>query len=104
MAKKHGPNWKKALRAEVAAAIQGKAGTTAPAVVQPGTIASSPVPSPASSLKTPHDANAVVIMSDLRRIGFVAAFLFALLITAAITDHTTDWLNRAADSFANTLN
>ena len=102
MAKKS--QWKKAIRAEVAAALQNQ--TTGQPAFVPSGVQSNP-----STQKNPTSHNQVmtatgndlVILSDLRRIFWVALVLFALLVTTTITDRKNHWLDRFATTISHSV-
>lgn len=94
MAKKQ--HWKKAIRAEVAAALQTKTASQAP---------SAPAAGPARDQNKPHATAAasplpVTSLGDVRRVIIVAAVLLVLLALTTITDQKNHWLDALANRVA----
>ena len=92
-------HWKKAIRAQVAATMQGGGASLAAQTPAPTTaIAAS------TSGSTASHAGAVTIgyHHDLVRIIWVAGILLILLIAAAITDQKTGWLDQLATQLSAT--
>lgn len=102
--------WKKAIRAQVAAALQGQPRKPA----QESDIPASPSPAGRAgvggsnqelannpqhrSSTAPLSVSDLSYRQDVLRIGWVAVILLILLASLAVTDHRTQWLDRVAAS------
>ncbi len=89
MAKKH--QWKQAIRAEVAAALQNQART--PTSGQTGHTSTPTLASPKISMSAGIQATPA---RDLLRIFWVAGSLLIILTLATVTDRESHWLDQLA--------
>lgn len=88
MAKKH--NWKQAVRAEVAAALQGQYATAVGS--QKVANISSRTNIPAGTTTTESIPVDPLVKKDLWKIGWTALSILVLLIAVAATNNQSHWL------------
>lgn len=101
MAKKS--QWKKAIRAEVAAALQGSTPNQLPQSEPTERTSGEGLRLPSAQEKTPGIVDQTLVRQDLKRIGVVAGGLLILLVAATVTDHRWGWLDRAAVTLSDRL-
>ena len=92
--------WKKAIRAQVAATIQNSGASQLP--IAPAPQFAKNASSVAPNASTPQNlAVTAAYRQDLVRIFWVAAILLIALVTATITDQRTGWLAQVATQIEN---